>query len=188
MVADLFHHGHVLFLQRARALGDYLIVGIHADDVVTFYKRRPILTMEERVKAVIRCRCVDQVIPNAPLVVDRTWIAGDALGRFRVARRGAAYGRDPANTERPHRDLELPGNISGAGQYGSALRSGRRGPEFKSRLPDQTTMGPGRFRLGLFAFVDYREAAAIDYRKICLRGRGRLHQWSALIRDAIRRQ
>ena len=44
MVADLFHHGHVLFLQRARSLGDYLIVGIHADDVVMSYKRRPILT------------------------------------------------------------------------------------------------------------------------------------------------
>ena len=79
MVADLFHHGHVLFLQRARALGDYLVVGIHADDVVTSYKRRPILTMEERVKAVSGCRYVDQVIPNAPLVVDRTWI-----GRHRI--------------------------------------------------------------------------------------------------------
>ena len=79
MVADLFHHGHVLFLQRARELGDYLIVGIHADDVVTSYKRRPILTMEERVKAVGGCRYVDQVIPNAPLVVDRAWI-----GRHRI--------------------------------------------------------------------------------------------------------
>ena len=33
LVADLFHHGHMLFLQRASALGDYLIVGIHAEDV-----------------------------------------------------------------------------------------------------------------------------------------------------------
>ena len=75
MVADLFHHGHVAFLQRARALGDFLLVGIHADDVVMSYKRRPILTMEERVKAVRGCRYVDAVIPNAPLVVDRAWIA-----------------------------------------------------------------------------------------------------------------
>ena len=30
--------------------------------------------MEERVKAVGGCRYVDQVIPNAPLVVDRAWI------------------------------------------------------------------------------------------------------------------
>ena len=80
MVADLFHHGHVLFLQRARELGDYLIVGIHADDVVTSYKRRPILTMEERVKAVGGCRYVDEVIPNAPLVVDRAWISRHTIG------------------------------------------------------------------------------------------------------------
>ena len=26
MVADLFHYGHVEFLKRARALGDYLLV------------------------------------------------------------------------------------------------------------------------------------------------------------------
>ncbi|MCH8938350.1 MAG: adenylyltransferase/cytidyltransferase family protein [Gemmatimonadetes bacterium] len=74
MVADLFHHGHVLFLQRARALGDRLVVGIHADDVVMSYKRRPILTMDERVMAVRGCRYVDEVIPDAPLVVDRAWI------------------------------------------------------------------------------------------------------------------
>ena len=74
MVADLFHHGHVLFLQRARALGDRLVVGIHADDVVMSYKRRPILTMHERVMAVRGCRYVDEVIPDAPLVVDRAWI------------------------------------------------------------------------------------------------------------------
>ena len=74
MVADLFHHGHLLFLQRARALGDRLVVGIHADDVVMSYKRRPILTMDERVRAVRGCRYVDEVIPDAPLVVDRGWI------------------------------------------------------------------------------------------------------------------
>ena len=53
MVADLFHYGHVEFLKKARALGDYLLVGIHTDDIVASYKKgRPILTMEERVKSV----------------------------------------------------------------------------------------------------------------------------------------
>ena len=74
MVADLFHYGHIRFLQRARALGDFLVVGIHADDVVMSYKRRPTLTVEERVLAVRGCRYVDEVIPNAPLVVDTAWI------------------------------------------------------------------------------------------------------------------
>ena len=74
MVADLFHYGHMRFLKKARTLGDYLVVGIHADDVLAFYKRRPVLTMEERVASVAGCRYVDEVLPNAPLMVDRAWI------------------------------------------------------------------------------------------------------------------
>ena len=74
MVADLFHFGHLEFLKKARALGDYLLVGISADDVVEVDKRRPILTMEERVASVAGCRYVDEVIPNAPWKVDPAWI------------------------------------------------------------------------------------------------------------------
>ena len=74
MVADLFHYGHMRFLKKARAIGDYLLVGIHADDVLVSYKRRPILTMEERVSSVAECRYVDEALPNAPLMVDRAWI------------------------------------------------------------------------------------------------------------------
>jgi len=74
MAADLFHYGHVEFLKKARALGDYLVVGIHADDTLVSYKRRPILTMEERVASVAGCRYVDEVLPNAPFVVDSAWI------------------------------------------------------------------------------------------------------------------
>ena len=74
MVADLFHYGHVAFLKKARALGDYLLVAISADDDLVSYKRRPILTMEERVACVAGCRYVDEVIPNAPVAIDRAWI------------------------------------------------------------------------------------------------------------------
>ena len=75
MVADLFHYGHVAFLKKARALGDYLLVGIHADVVLASYKKgRPILTMEERVASAAGCRYVDEVLPNAPLVIDEAWI------------------------------------------------------------------------------------------------------------------
>ena len=76
MVADLFHYGHVAFLKKARALGDYLMVGIHADAILVSYKKgRPILTMEERVASAAGCRYVDEVLPNAPLVIDEAWIA-----------------------------------------------------------------------------------------------------------------
>ncbi len=74
MVADLFHYGHVNFLRQARKHGDYLLVGVHADETVMRYKRRPIFSMEERVASVEGCRYVDEVIPNAPLTIDRAWI------------------------------------------------------------------------------------------------------------------
>lgn len=74
MVGDLFHYGHVEFLKKAHALGDYLLVGINTDDVLVSYKRRPVLTMEERVAVVAGCRYADEVLPNAPFVIDRAWI------------------------------------------------------------------------------------------------------------------
>ena len=74
MVADLFHHGHVELLHRARELGDELIVGVHSDDTVASYKRRPVMTMEERVRVVEACRYVDEVVPGAPLKMSRAYI------------------------------------------------------------------------------------------------------------------
>ena len=67
IVGDLFHSGHVEFLKKARALGDYLIVGVLADDVVQGYKREPVLTLEERVNVIQACRYVDEVIVAPPL-------------------------------------------------------------------------------------------------------------------------
>ena len=74
MVADLFHYGHVEFLKQAHALGDHLLVGISSDETVQANKRSPILTMEERVASVAGCRYVDEVVPNAPWVIDTAWI------------------------------------------------------------------------------------------------------------------
>jgi cytidyltransferase-like protein len=74
MVADLFHFGHVNFLRQASEFGDHLIVGIHADETVMTYKRRPIMTMDERMKSVAGCRYVDEVLSDAPLSIPRSWI------------------------------------------------------------------------------------------------------------------
>ena len=74
MVADLFHYGHVNFLRTARERGDYLLVGVHSDEVVRNYKRGAILSMDERVASVAGCRYVDEVVPDAPLTLTREWI------------------------------------------------------------------------------------------------------------------
>lgn len=68
MVGDLFHAGHIKFLERARALGDYLIVGLNSDEDCAGYKRLPILTLAERAAAALGCRFVDAVLPAAPMV------------------------------------------------------------------------------------------------------------------------
>ncbi len=74
MVADLFHYGHVELLRQARALGDYLLVGVHSDVAVLDHKRKTILTMDERVACVAGCRYVDEVLPNAPWITGCDWI------------------------------------------------------------------------------------------------------------------
>ena len=61
-VADLFHYGHVGFLEKASALGDYLIVGVHSDETVSSYKRKPVMRMDERIAVVQGCRFVDEVV------------------------------------------------------------------------------------------------------------------------------
>ena len=69
MVGDLFHMGHVEFLKAAREFGDWLVVGVLSDEVASAYKRRPIMTLAERVAVVEACRYVDEVVPNAPYIV-----------------------------------------------------------------------------------------------------------------------
>ena len=60
---DLLHHGHIRLLERAKALGDYLIVGVTADD---FDKTRGKINvqqnLEERVAAVQATGIADKVI------------------------------------------------------------------------------------------------------------------------------
>lgn len=69
MVADLFHYGHVEFLKQAKQMGDYLIVGINDDSSVEMYKRRPIMTLDERIRSVKECKYVDEVISSSPIKV-----------------------------------------------------------------------------------------------------------------------
>jgi cytidyltransferase-like protein len=67
IVGDLFHAGHVEFLKKAKSFGNYLIVGVLADDVVQGYKRIPVISLEDRVKVIAACKYVDEVVVAPPL-------------------------------------------------------------------------------------------------------------------------
>ncbi len=60
---DHLHHGHIRLLKRAKALGDYLIVGVTSDD---FDKQRGKInvqqTLEERIAAVRETGLADKII------------------------------------------------------------------------------------------------------------------------------
>lgn len=63
---DLFHIGHVNLLQRAKAMGDRLIVGVSTDEFNLEEKNKTtIVPFEHRVKVLESCRYVDQVIAES---------------------------------------------------------------------------------------------------------------------------
>lgn len=59
---DLFHIGHLRILQRARELGDRLVVGV-STDALNFSKKNvyPIYRQEDRADIVRALACVDDV-------------------------------------------------------------------------------------------------------------------------------
>ncbi|MCI7766517.1 MAG: glycerol-3-phosphate cytidylyltransferase [Oscillospiraceae bacterium] len=62
---DLLHYGHIRLLQRARALGDYLIVALSTDEFNRNEKGKvSYFTYEERKNMIEALRCVDLVIPE----------------------------------------------------------------------------------------------------------------------------
>ena len=75
MAGDLFHAGHVSLLREARRHGDWLIVGVLSDETVASYKRRPIMSLAERVAVIESCRYVDEVIEDAPFQVTEEFLA-----------------------------------------------------------------------------------------------------------------
>ncbi len=60
---DLFHVGHVRYLEGAKALGGFLVVGINSDRQVLALKGkgRPYMPEDERAELVAALRCVDAV-------------------------------------------------------------------------------------------------------------------------------
>ena len=61
---DLLHYGHVNYLQRARKLGDLLVVGLNSDTSVRQLKGRgrPLVRQQHRAAVLAALACVDAVV------------------------------------------------------------------------------------------------------------------------------
>lgn len=61
---DILHAGHVSYLNRAKALGDILMIGVNSDDSVRRIKgaTRPINPLEDRIQVLSGLGCVDHLV------------------------------------------------------------------------------------------------------------------------------
>ncbi|OCH91346.1 hypothetical protein OBBRIDRAFT_792395 [Obba rivulosa] len=90
-VYDIFHFGHALQLRQAKfsfptspssstsaqsepSSGVHLLVGVNSDEQCAEHKNSPVMTHTERIEAVRHCRWVDEIIPDAPWVIDEAFI------------------------------------------------------------------------------------------------------------------
>jgi D-beta-D-heptose 7-phosphate kinase/D-beta-D-heptose 1-phosphate adenosyltransferase len=61
---DLLHRGHITYLNRAKDLGDILIVGVNSDASVARLKGpgRPINALDDRIQVLAALSCIDYVV------------------------------------------------------------------------------------------------------------------------------
>jgi glycerol-3-phosphate cytidylyltransferase len=64
---DLFHSNHLKMIKYARGLGDVLIIGVSTDELVSTYKKPPIIPFEERIQIIEALKYPDIVIPQHSL-------------------------------------------------------------------------------------------------------------------------
>ena len=63
----MFHSNHLKMIEYARGLGDTLIVGVSTDELVSSYKRPPVIPFEERIAILKALKYPDVVIPQHTL-------------------------------------------------------------------------------------------------------------------------
>lgn len=106
---DILHLGHISYLQKAKKMGDILIVGVNSDRSVKSYKNpnRPINSEKDRIKVLTALGCVDhavifnestpinlirEIMPNV-LVKGADWKIKDIVGAKEVISLGGKVKR-----------------------------------------------------------------------------------------------
>jgi D-beta-D-heptose 7-phosphate kinase/D-beta-D-heptose 1-phosphate adenosyltransferase len=89
---DILHRGHITYLNQAKALGEFLVVGVNVDDGVRRLKGpgRPINRLEDRVEVLAALSGVDLIVPFA----DDTPVRVIEAVRPDVFVKGGDYRRD----------------------------------------------------------------------------------------------
>lgn len=64
----MVHFGHANQLRQAKAMGHYLIVGVHTDEEIAKHKGPPVFNEQERYKMVAAIKWVDEVVKGAPYI------------------------------------------------------------------------------------------------------------------------
>lgn len=63
---DLFHAGHVEFLEKCSQIADRVVVSLNTDDFIEKYKGKPpVMSYWERQAVVEACQYVDSVVVNS---------------------------------------------------------------------------------------------------------------------------
>lgn len=60
---DIFHIGHVRYLNAAKSLGDILIIAVNTDNSMRRIKREPIIPDYERMELLSSISAVDYIVP-----------------------------------------------------------------------------------------------------------------------------